>query len=842
MPDPATIRLVDPDGVVRDVPADSAGSVLADPRWRVANRQDELSRISEQAKEETYGGAGGAAKAGLAGVARGVTLGGSDLAARLLGGEDAAIGLEGLRDVNPGVSFGSELLGAVAPALLTGGAATPAGLAARAGRGVTAAAGGGVRGALAGGAVEGALYGVGGGVTELSLSQDPLTLERAASTLSSGALFGAAAGAAGGLAAHGVEAGLGKAKGAIDGWLDQRAAARTATAEAEAKVAAANAPAAIGPETDVTLLDRKGLKVARDQELEAIRTAQVPERHAFVDDLVAAREAAKEEKTWIATAKGKTREVREIGRATLDADRRIDKLLKVEKDLTERPERALSALREQEQALTGLRDWGEQETQRYLDEVAGARDKIRSELAGKTERYFDELAGARDKIRGELVGNKIDGYRVGKGGISPSSPVIDDIIEREFARRYPHAPRRGQIPETEDLVEREFARRYPNPDRLPTNLEVLGGIPGQLERNKALQDRLARMAESPASPRLAAIDAADEAIATRVAAPKVEPTPSLGHEVLSAVAPFAGPLGAVASSGMKALGGLRKAAGAAAEQAAKAGSRFLDVAGQATAKASPYAPVVASKVLGSLSYASKDDAPPPRMRQVEDSDSKLATVYRKRTDEIKGQVELAPDGSYQMRQDARMKLAAKFDGIRHLDPHAADDLETIGARRIAYLASIIPRRPDIGGIPIGPDRWQPNDMAMRSFARSAGAVEDPHAVLDRAAAGRVVPEEAAALRAVYPELLSDFTGTVVAQLPSLRKTLPYKRRLALSLLTGTPVDAAMTPAVLSEIQGMYAAEPGTAGGTQAPQAQAQFGSLKRSDPGTPAQRREGLTT
>jgi len=151
-----------------------------------------------------------------------------------------------------------------------------------------------------------------------------------------------------------------------------------AVGELEAQAAAE--PAAIGPSTDLSTLDRSGLKVARDQELEAVKVAQHPDREAFVDELRAARDASKEEKSWIATNNGKTREVREIGRATLDADKRVDSLLKVEQDLVEKPQRALSALRQQEQALTKLQQWGERETQRYVDEVAGARDRIRAEL------------------------------------------------------------------------------------------------------------------------------------------------------------------------------------------------------------------------------------------------------------------------------------------------------------------------------------------------------------------------------------------------------------------------------------------------------------------------------
>jgi hypothetical protein len=790
---PGTVRLVDPDGVERDVAVDSAPTLLQDPRWRIAASEDTLSRLAAQAHEADYGGAGGAVAAGLTGLGRGLTLGGTDVLGRALYGDQAAIDLEGVREAHPGVSFGSEVVGAVLPAAFTGGATLPSSAASAAGRGVARVLGGGLRGAVGGGATEGALFGLGQGVSELALSTDPLTTERAASVLSSNALFGAGAGAAGGLLAKGAELGLAKAKGAIDGALLARSESRAMKAVGELEAAAAAEPAAITAETDVSLLDREGLKTARKQELEAIRTAQAPERDAFVDDLRASRDAAKEEKAWIATQNGKTREVREIGKLTLEADQRIDRLLKNPIELTEQPAKALSALRQQEHALGQMQAWGEREVQRYLDEVAGARNTIRT----------------------ELLDNKLPGYIVGKGGISKTSPVIDDIVEREFQAR------------------------YPNPERLPTNLQVLNSVPAALERNKALQDRLAKLAEAPQSERLGRIGAAEEALGVKTAAPKPETAPSLGRELLHAAAPFAGPLGAIASHGTRAFEGLRKAAAAAGERGGKAVSAFLGPAVKAVGKAAPYAPAVATKVLAQLSYAEPEDKR-QRMREAPEPKEKLARLFRDRTDEIKGQIQIAPDGSFKMRPAARMKLAAKFDGIRPLDPHGADDLEELAARRLQYLASIIPRRPDIGGLPIGPDRWIPSDSQMRAWTRAAGALEDPHAVFERAAAGRVVPEEAAAIRAVYPGLLGHWLSTVTPQLPTMRHTLPYVRRLSLSILTGIPVDAAMTPSILRVIQGMYASEPGTAGGTRPPVAQPQFGSVKRSDPGTPAQRREGL--
>lgn len=164
----------------------------------------------------------------------------------------------------------------------------------------------------------------------------------------------------------------------------------------------------------------------------------------------------------------------------------------------------------------------------------------------------------------------------------------------------------------------------------------------------------------------------------------------------------------------------------------------------------------------------------------------------------------------------------------------------MAARRVEFLASKLPKRPDLGHVPAGPDMWQPSEQQIRTFARLVSAVEDPGAVEERVANGSVLPDEVEAYRTVYPERYMDMQRQIIERLPTLRTRLPFERRLSLSIFTGVPVDPALSPPVLRVMQSMYAAEPGTEGGTQPPQAQPQFGSVSREQP-TPAQQRGGVT-
>ena len=207
---------------------------------------EEVAAIQEH---KDYGkGFGNQAKAAAAGLARGATLGASDYIASKVGGEDTRKSLDALRRQNPVTSGVSEVAGAAAPLLATGGAAAPeeAALAggaeaaegASAASGVAGLAGSAVRTAgvipravagagsivergvargleslgyegtsLAGraaagavkmgasGAVEGAAYGGAQAADDSILKGDDITAEKLVAGMGNGALFGGALGA-----------------------------------------------------------------------------------------------------------------------------------------------------------------------------------------------------------------------------------------------------------------------------------------------------------------------------------------------------------------------------------------------------------------------------------------------------------------------------------------------------------------------------------------------------------------------------------------------------------------------------------------------------------------------
>ena len=749
---PDTRNFVDPDGRTVPLPEAAIPAALAQG-WHEEQDAEAVHRAVQEPTQDFIG-----AHPVASGLLAGET---AALSGATLGASDAVIGAAGggkvigqVREAHPYVSGAANIAGAVVdPFGAVGGIA---GGASKAAEGALAGEGAGaVRqfGAhVAGAATEGAVIGAGQGVSDLALSDDPLTVDRIASTLSSNALFGAGLGGVAGGAGRLLEKGLGRAKNIL---TDSAGAGEAASPEVAA---------------DLAGLDRKGLAAAETTEKGVIEAGRVPQRQALADDIAGFRSEVKNEsKIYLATKGIKeaelpeglaagTLKIQEIGKVSFEADKAVDRLLRNPIRLAEKPEFALSALQQQQAALE-------------------------------------------------------------------------------------------QLTKREPTLRAMFAA-----DESGTRAAALDQVPAALEKNKALQSRIRELQAEPMSERLQSIRDAQEALK----APK--PDMGLGDQMLKGsvqgvvshtlgtIVPGVGHiLGAMAGAkAADAISGLvfGRMAAVTAEQAAKT-SAAIDSFLTVGKKLAPIAPVLATKVLSKVAFGppvhrSQGETTEPHPTHDPDSvrpKSTLDKLYTARSAEIRQQVAMGPDGKAQMRPEAREQMAAKLAPIRAMAPQLADSIETTAARRVQYLADMLPKRPELGGIPTGPDRWHPPELEMRAWARRVAAVEDPAGVETRVAHGQVTPEDIEAYKAVYPERAAAFTQGVIERLPALRKSLPYARKLSLSLLTGVPVDPAHSPNILAVLQGNFP-NPNTGQGMAAPKATPQFGSVKKSiDKPTPSQSR-----
>lgn len=722
-------------------------------------------RIREQANTGLAAGA----RAGLGGFASGLSAG-------------LVSPFEDEQEFNPGVAFAGQALGVIAPALVGDEAGllglaryTPAGAIGRVGAGVGERLGGGLLARGAAGAAEGSLYGVAQGVGETLRSDDPLAWEHAASAISSNALFGGALGGGLGIAGAAVERGLASGRAAIE--------SRLAGVHADGGILAA-AP-------DVMAMDGKALRLAREQEVESLRAAQQPDREAFTRQLSDHLNETEGDELWKYTKKEADREARKLGKTSLKADFKVRDVLDNEQALMRNPAKALDGLERQEQTLAEVKELAERNLTKWSLEVDQAPNAIRK----------------------DIIDGKVKGFVVGPGGLSPTSPLIDQEVERIMTAKYGPETTRMRLDSTGATGIQVNVAGSPHFDAVMDASKAL-------DRVRDLKTSIAKLTAEPTSERLAAIDAAKTALDTPHA-------PSLGERILHHI-PGGGLVGELAGIGQKATGGLRKAVAAGAQQTGKAVAAFLGGAEKLTAPAA----TAATKVLSSVRFGT---GPEPKSDELHD-------LYAARTTELRQQTAMAPDGSIQMTAAARAELHQKLTPVAAADPVGADRIETALARRTAYMSSKIPKRPEVGGIQVGPDNWRPSDLQMRSWARTVRACEDPHGVEVRLASGTVTPEDAEAYRTCYPERFRALQQTLFAAVPTLPKTLPTARKVALFTFTGVPTMPALQPNVLKVLQASFAMEAGSRGGSAAPVPMPSFGALgsaKTMDQPTPAQKRGG---
>jgi hypothetical protein len=130
-------------------------------------------------------------------------------------------------------------------------------------------------------------------------------------------------------------------------------------------------------------------------------------------------------------------------------------------------------------------------------------------------------------------------------------------------------------------------------------------------------------------------------------------------------------------------------------------------------------------------------------------------------------------------------------------------------RKLAFLSSKAPRPAVMPTLLKGDGEWTPPRQTLEAFARYVDAANNPIAVLEDAAAGHAVTIEAAeTLRACYPRLFQEAQMTLLERAQHMQETLPYARRLMLSVLFQVPVDGSMSPGHIRFLQ--QAAQPAPA--------------------------------
>lgn len=130
------------------------------------------------------------------------------------------------------------------------------------------------------------------------------------------------------------------------------------------------------------------------------------------------------------------------------------------------------------------------------------------------------------------------------------------------------------------------------------------------------------------------------------------------------------------------------------------------------------------------------------------------------------------------------RLSDNLGNLSEVAPGVAAEIAATSKRAIDYLAKVSTQPPRTG--PMAPE-WVPSAAEKRSVRLAEGVVASPMSVLDAAASGQLVPEQVAALNAVYPMLGRSMADAALSRMQAGAK-VSYKARLMLGFLTDTDVD------------------------------------------------------
>jgi hypothetical protein len=733
--------------------------------------------------EGKYGGLSG--RSLLEGAARGATLGLSDIALVGLGADREGLQQRRERGIGTGVA---ELGGAILPGLFTGGAGAgasaarllPAGRAAVAGANAAKAAGGGIRGLVAQGAAEGAMFTAGQSVSDLTLSDDPVTAEALvaeAGDVMSGVVLGAAVGGA-----------LG-----VGGKLVKRLGDRSKRFVNEADHAASMEAPIIEREAKLSQLKQRKKDLAFSKGTE--RQGRVQGRANEVLEIetdIATRQATK---------RAKMTEAAEVGEPLAQSFRGSLDTLEAEAKKTHGVAKKLS------------RFGGERpkELSRAYDDFLAAETKYRSlvgsddVLRGNLGRNIDEVHDAIRDYERKTV-NLANEVNLGQGAdaitLLPGA-TLDDVYG-ELVSPVHHLDRAG-----DDGIEALFGGKRGRPT-------TLGKADSEIDTLKAkLRELKAGKASEPAIKLDPEIHALDQQISKEMLAVKLmkearrgKPVPvdlldmlAIADEGGEAVGvdPIAGPAGALLK--MRSLG--RHAAGFASMMPGKLGRAAGWVANGPLAISGTkqaFHQRVASAVDGLMKAKGAIAKAAPAAAVVAESSHDR---FKKRMQDVNWAMG-NPDAHERMVWD---RLAP----VRAVDVRLADQMIGVEKRKAAFLHAKAPKNPGVGNILQGKDKWQPSAEAQAKLLRAAAVVDDPLVAFARAQEGRLTRDDVEALKFVYPEAYQAMRLELMGRVAEIREELPYAKRVQLSVFFGVPVDSIMKPEMVRSIQDAHAsAEAGEA--------------------------------
>lgn len=152
------------------------------------------------------------------------------------------------------------------------------------------------------------------------------------------------------------------------------------------------------------------------------------------------------------------------------------------------------------------------------------------------------------------------------------------------------------------------------------------------------------------------------------------------------------------------------------------------------------------------------------------------------------------------------ELTRKTEKMAVEAPEHAGQINAVVQRAVTFLDSKMPKNPAAGRtMNLAIRKWKPSSVQMAKFARYVKAVEKPLSVVDDLNDGVVSREGVEVLREIYPALYERIQQEFMDQATEVKEAIPYKQRILLSNLLGVDLDQSISTTAM--LQGTYSQQP-----------------------------------
>ena len=767
----ANLNMLDETGAPVKIAAENVPHALA---AGYSVEQQATADARQSRREHTTGGQ--MAIAGAEGVARGATIGLSDVALTGALGDDYRKGAQARQQENRLVSGAGEVLGAVGGSLLTGGAlgalgapargvaaagrAVEGGVAALVGEGAGVLGRAGARAAALGmsGAVEGSLYGAGQAVSKAALDGTEISAEKVMASMGEGALMGGAGGALlGGLSGSlkGAASKLGESKGLQQG-------ARELANESALKAA--------------------GAQGSDFRRIVGRRTGEAAEKR--IDEL--GQELLHYE------FKTGPREGQQLFRAAVKAEDLVDDVVYARQETGE----ALGQIREQLDETFRQRPDLAPDVKGYLADVDQQVLKPLKEssvpaIRARADKVEEQLSGLRERVEAT-------------DAIASAEPQRVRLPDGSIEMRPRVAPEPMTFRELEQ-VRRDLRDVFQPPK------SSAGGIPTQPPEHAAALEQAERLLSSHLD------DSAEKAIAatggdvTTYTGLKKQYSNLRDIEDLTqkaqlqqagnrAVSPsdyatgVGTALGALMSGNVGALGyGI--AASVAHKLIRERGRSALAVLADNVANMNSGLDTAARRFAGALAEAPKRAVTPTLIG---------AGEVNKRYAEA-----VAAVRDFQTPEGQQARLAAPVERFAKESPSLAGAVQQQIGKAFTFMATKLPTVSSRAATTFTPDLTESRVPVpeMNKFMRYWRGITQPGEVIADLSSGKLDRQGLESIKNVFPETFNELRTRVMTYAADRGDEMPFQQRILLSLVFDFPGDKSMTPAYAQDIQSAYEPTP-----------------------------------